>query len=448
VLGDILSDHFPPRLVFETSQVRASHKSRLIIEARARADLGDKEGACLLFNQAAYYERVLMTEPLSPMARGVREVSEATCYGLAGDLPRARALLDAARPLLDADATAFRGRLDLKHRRESRVAIAMKAAFEAYDLHAVVRVRKRAYGLLPVRVLYWPEYWITDQQERWAEARTALEKLIVAMPQRATFHILHATALRDHALELASEYCAYARSAFPRDVRLLATEGSVALALGDLDRAHRSAEAAIAQWSEAPVAVPGEESFASLAFIVSAAAFRRRNAYAEAIAVAKRGTQALPRDAELATMAGILLLATGRKEEAFETFSRAAGEGRRKTHWPATFGGALAIELERWQEARSLLESAVRMARGSILAKNLTNLGVLHAIEGRIDDARASFERAVQVDPALESARRNLEAVERGTPVRAADLQGEWERFEVVAKSPLVDEDLMLDAAA
>lgn len=60
-------------------------------------------------------------------------------------------------------------------------------------------------------------------------------------------------------------------------------------------------------------------------------------------------------------------------------------------------------------EAAAALEAADRIEPGNPVV--IANLGVLHASTGALDAARTSFERALQIDPALNEARFNLARV-------------------------------------
>ena len=83
----------------------------------------------------------------------------------------------------------------------------------------------------------------------------------------------------------------------------------------------------------------------------------------------------------------------------------------------AVLTGAAAVALGATTFARvhdyrtvlSIWEDALRKAPRSTTVRN--NLGNAYAFAGRLDEAEQHFQRALDIDPSMENARRNLEAV-------------------------------------
>jgi tetratricopeptide (TPR) repeat protein len=447
VFDDILAKHFPPPLGLSPDE-QIKHKSKLIIEARARKSAGDAEGATLLFHQAATIEEHLAASlaadgSAAAPKRSTRWISAATCYGLAGDLERASRLFGEWRRSLDEDSAAFAESVHRKRKKARRAAVELAQAWAARDLTQVRTIGRRAIGLLSPRVRLWPCYRLADARNDRALAIAALKKLIVHLPSRAEFHLLYAAELRTDQAREGLAHIDRIQTSFARDYRLLSTRASVLLALGETRNAIREAQAALVLRDDAQ---EKSDAFTALAFVTATAGYRRIGDLERALAIASDSTQALPADAELATMHGLILLSAGRYDDAEQVLENAASKPAVKSHWPVTFLGALLVKREMWRSAESVLTRAVATSTGTIRAKNLNNLGVAFAQQGNLAAAIEQFRLALGTAPELRVASVNLSVTETeaGTtgPMRyeALDLHDEWEHFEVLGVPLHLDE--------
>lgn len=117
--------------------------------------------------------------------------------------------------------------------------------------------------------------------------------------------------------------------------------------------------------------------------------------------------RAEPNSAEIhANFANALATLPGRLPDAFTHYQRALELNPTLpwVHYNVALQLSRAAELA--DDALQHVEEAVRLKPDYLEALNL--LGILHAQQGRPDQARAAWQRALQVDPNFEPARRNL----------------------------------------
>lgn len=108
--------------------------------------------------------------------------------------------------------------------------------------------------------------------------------------------------------------------------------------------------------------------------------------------------------------AGIAALEAGDAEGALERFERAARRRPREGRIHLNRGLALR-ELGRMDEAREAFGQA--LAAGGASREALHGLGHLHAAQGELEEAIASFRSALERDPEDAAARKNIEALLR-----------------------------------
>jgi protein O-mannosyl-transferase len=117
--------------------------------------------------------------------------------------------------------------------------------------------------------------------------------------------------------------------------------------------------------------------------------------------------QAQPESAEIhAALANALATSPARLAEAFTRYERALELDPTLPWVHYQVAGHLAAIPEMAGDALKHASEALRLQPEYVEALNL--MGVLHARAGRVDEARAAWNRALQIDPGFEPARRNL----------------------------------------
>src|SRR5215475_5476219 len=118
----------------------------------------------------------------------------------------------------------------------------------------------------------------------------------------------------------------------------------------------------------------------------------------EAIVAYDRATKLLPSLTEAWFRAGALVYTLGYRDEAIGCFRRAAATGGKTSFGRLGKARALLIE-DRNQEAETVLRQTLVAAPRNAMAYDL--LGNLLSEVGRFDEARACFERAIEIAPLL-----------------------------------------------
>ncbi|HTR22591.1 MAG TPA: sulfotransferase [Terriglobales bacterium] len=149
----------------------------------------------------------------------------------------------------------------------------------------------------------------------------------------------------------------------------------------------------------------------------------------EAIAAYDRATKLLPSLAEAWFRAGALVFTLGHRDEAIGCFRRAAATAARTSYGRLGKARALLIE-DRNQEAEQVLREAIVADPRNAMAYEL--LGTLLSEQGRFDEARACFERAVTIAPLLSGSYYDLV---RCRPVTKDD-DGLLQRMEAALATP------------
>jgi tetratricopeptide (TPR) repeat protein len=138
--------------------------------------------------------------------------------------------------------------------------------------------------------------------------------------------------------------------------------------------------------------------------------------YEEAIPHFREYLKARPNDQSVVSNLGIALVATGKNDEAIALFRHAVevdpGNAQARTN--------LALALY----DRRDVDGAAQHARESVRLKpddpaTRDLLGRALAVQGKLAEARAQFERALQIDPAYEEAREDLKRMSRLSGMQA-----------------------------
>jgi tetratricopeptide (TPR) repeat protein len=103
----------------------------------------------------------------------------------------------------------------------------------------------------------------------------------------------------------------------------------------------------------------------------------------------------------------------GRNEDALDWFERALAID--DSIGPAWSNRANVLaDLQRWDEAEYSYRRAVEYSPADVVTR--FNFGTFPIDRGRYEDASSELRNAIRLDPEFESAKRNLEIVERMLP--------------------------------
>ncbi|KAM0946615.1 putative protein O-GlcNAc transferase [Dioscorea sansibarensis] len=105
---------------------------------------------------------------------------------------------------------------------------------------------------------------------------------------------------------------------------------------------------------------------------------------------------------------GISLQLSGDPSSAEEAYKRAISLSSTPQHVHATLSnlGNLYRQQRRYEHAKAILTKSLELSSGYAPAHN--NLGLVFVAEGQLDEAIASFEKALQLDPLLDAAKSNM----------------------------------------
>jgi tetratricopeptide (TPR) repeat protein len=149
----------------------------------------------------------------------------------------------------------------------------------------------------------------------------------------------------------------------------------------------------------------------------------------EAIVAYRRATQLLPSLAEAWFRAGALAYTLGHRNEAIGCFRRAGATAAKTSYGRLANARALLVE-DRNQEAEQVLREALAADPTNAMAYELR--GNLLSELGRFDEARACFERAIEIAPELAGSYYDLV---RCRPVRKDD-EGLLQRMQAALGMP------------
>jgi len=195
------------------------------------------------------------------------------------------------------------------------------------------------------------------------------------------------------------------------------------LGLACLEIGHVSDAIAALQW-----AVSSNPRYADAHFRLGIA-LEKVGDFGAAIVAYDRATQLLPSLTEAWFRAGALVYELGHREEAIGCFRRAAATGGRTSFGRLGKARALLTE-DRNQEAEHVLRETLVAEPTNAMAYDL--LGNLLSECGRFDEARACFERAIEIAPLLAGSYYDLV---RCRPITSAD-NGILHRMEAALATP------------
>ncbi|HEY6360493.1 MAG TPA: tetratricopeptide repeat protein [Vicinamibacterales bacterium] len=136
----------------------------------------------------------------------------------------------------------------------------------------------------------------------------------------------------------------------------------------------------------------------------------RAEHYEEALALYRRYLVERPADVDALTNVGIALVATNKLEDALGAFRRAVELDPRNGDMRRNLAAAL-FDHREIDEAAVHAEQAVALQPADPTAHDL--FGRILAVQGNLTEARAQFERALQMAPDFRDARENLAKLER-----------------------------------
>lgn len=435
-----MSAHFPPRIIFANRDEQRAYKSRLVIEAQLLRGTPRHELAVLLFQQIASIEMALadtvVADPDAP-SRNDHLVSAASCLVHSGDLAGARALLLQAD--LSPEAKLFFARLPQLEEASVRSSLALRDAFFHGSLDGVRAAADVSWGLVPVRVIYWPLLRLASRASFTDEAKVALRRLIIAYPMELPFHLIYLSSSVASDRVEAIEHALLLTSAFPSELGAHVALATTLTRAGEYGRAVPVCVRTLQLVRERSDAAADPNSMVSMAFATASVVFRRSGRRVEGLQILSEGVDRLPQDPELRTLFALALLAEKNEQKAGVEAEIAATQVDRDTtstkqlrsHWPHTIAGVLALRREDWQAAIAFLNTASTRSSGLARARNLNDLGVALARVGDVVDAEAAFAAAMKLAPGLEVAARNW-----------ARSRNENERLETATSQVDMEDDL------
>ncbi len=242
-----------------------------------------------------------------------------------------------------------------------------------------------------------------SRQGKWDEAVTTFSDLSRSLA--AGYGVFHNLAYALEQLNRMEEAQVAIDAALRRggikDAKVQITAGAIRLQAGDVEGGDAALGAARVLMG---AAVPPAAWFhyAALAAGLLGDTARASN-------VLREGTAAHPRSARLATTLAAVLERRGELEDARAAAERAVAEDPALPQAHKNLGDVL-YRLARYEEALDAYERAVR-ARPDLGSDVYLKIGNLHLRASRQEEAARSWQRALDIDPTNDIARRNLESM-------------------------------------
>ena len=150
----------------------------------------------------------------------------------------------------------------------------------------------------------------------------------------------------------------------------------------------------------------------SLDFLAEGDQFYRDGNFSSAIKEYEAALAIAPANPQSLVNLGAAAYATGDKDRAVSAFQQAL---RFKSDEPdaSYFLGLLYLERGELDAAIEMLSLSARVRSGVAAAQAYSDLGVAYSRRGDLKPAAESYQRALDIEPGFEPARRNLESIQR-----------------------------------